>query len=96
MYARSVSFEWDPEKAAVNARKHGVRFAEAVGVFDDDYAITIRDNTSTGEERFVTIGEGIKGAVLVVVYCYRVDDIRIISARRATKPEREQYEAHNR
>ncbi len=69
MYARSASFEWDPEKAAANASKHGVRFAEAFGVFDGDYAVTIRDNTSIGEERFVTIGEGVKGAVLVVVYC---------------------------
>jgi uncharacterized DUF497 family protein len=69
MYARSVSFDWDPDKAAANARKHRVRFAEAFGVFDGDYAITICDNTSTGEERFVTIGEVAKGAVLVVVYC---------------------------
>ena len=72
MYAGSVAFEWDPNKAASNFRKHGVRFSEALKVFNDDYAITISDDESdSDEQRFVTLGMGIKGRVLVVVYCYR-------------------------
>ncbi len=89
-----MSFEWDPNKASVNLRKHGVQFSEAVGVFSDDYAITIEDDESNPNElRFVTLGMGIKGRVLAVVYCYSGENIRIISARIAGRPEREQYEA---
>jgi uncharacterized DUF497 family protein len=87
-------FEWDPIKAAANFRKHGVRFAEAVGIFSDDAAITLRDYESDPvEERFVSLGIGLKGRVLIVVYCYRGESIRIISARTANRSEREQYEA---
>ena len=94
MYTGVVSFEWDPGKAAANVRKHGVQFAEARAVFDDDYAVTIKDVASDpDEERFVTIGIGIKGRVLAVVYCYRAGNIRIISARTAGWAERQQYEA---
>ena len=94
MYTYGESFEWDPNKAAANLRKHGVRFSEGVGVFSDDAAITIRDeDNDTDEERFVTLGMGVKGCVLAVVYCYRGDRIRIISVRMAGRPEREQYEA---
>jgi len=89
-----VGFEWDPNKAAANARKHGVQFSEAIGVFSDDYAITIKDEESdSDEQRFVTLGMGIKGRLLAVVYCYSGENIRIISARTARRPEREQYEA---
>ena len=95
MYTGVVSFEWDPNKAAANVRKHGVQFSEAVGVFSDDYAITITDDESDPDERrFLTLGIGIKGRILVVVYCYSGDNIRIISARAAERPERDQYEAH--
>jgi uncharacterized DUF497 family protein len=94
MYTEVVAFEWDPNKAAANVRKHGVQFSEAVGVFSDDYAITIHDDESEPEEqRFLTLGMGIKGRILVVVYCYSGANIRIISARTAGRPEREQYEA---
>jgi uncharacterized protein len=92
MHTKGVSFEWDPNKARANLLKHGVRFSEAVGVFDDDTAITVKDD-DTSEERFVTIGMGLKGRLLVVVYCYRGDTIRIISTRPAGKVEHEQYEA---
>jgi uncharacterized DUF497 family protein len=51
MYTGVVSFEWDPDKAATNVRKHGVQFSEAVGVFGDDYAITIHDDESDPDER---------------------------------------------
>src|SRR4051794_10363315 len=72
MYNGGVSFEWDPIKAAANARKHGVQFSEALGVFSDDYAITIKDDESDpSEQRLITLGMGIKGRVLVVVYCNR-------------------------
>ena len=94
MYTGVVSFEWDPSKAAANFRKHGVRFAEALGVFDDDYAITIEDTESDpGEQRFVTLGVGMKGRVLAVVYCYAGESLRVISARPASRFERNQYEA---
>lgn len=63
-----MGLEWDAEKAEANFRKHGVRFSEAEPVFEDDYAITIKDDESgPGEERFVSIGTGVKGRVLVVV-----------------------------
>jgi uncharacterized protein len=94
MYTGVVSFEWDPNKATANVRKHGVQFSEAVGVFSDDYAITIHDDESDPDERrFLTLGMGIKGRILAVVYCYSGENIRIISARTAGRPERDQYEA---
>ena len=94
MYIRAVSFEWDPNKAAANVRKHGVQFSEAVGVFSDDYAITMNDDESDPDvQRLLTLGMGIKGRILVVVYCYSGENIRIISARMAGQPERDQYEA---
>ncbi|SRR5260370_33986895 len=92
MHNDCVSFEWDSSKATANLRKHGVRFSEAVGVFSDDAAITILDDDAD-EERFVTLGMGLKGRVLAVAYCYRGDNIRIISVRTAGRSEREQYEA---
>jgi uncharacterized DUF497 family protein len=94
MYTGAVAFEWDPNKASANVRKHWVQFSEAVGVFSDDYAITINDNESDPDaQRFLTLGMGIKGRILVVVYCYSGKNIRIISARTAGRPERDQYEA---
>ncbi len=63
MYTRVVAFEWDPNKAAANVRKHGVQFSEALGVFGDDCAITIKDEESNpDEQRFVTLGMGIISA----------------------------------
>jgi uncharacterized DUF497 family protein len=94
-----LAFEWDPVKAAMNLQRHGVRFSsEAIGVFEDDYAITIADDESDPEEqRFVTLGMGTKGRILVVVYVYRTNPhnqtvIRIISARPAEPQERKEYE----
>lgn len=89
-----MSFEWDPAKAEGNYRKHGVRLAEASVVVYDDYGITIPDSESDpNEQRFVTLGMGAKGRLLVVVYTYRGENIRIISARSASPSECEQYEA---
>jgi hypothetical protein len=88
-----MSFEWDPAKAEVNFKKHGVRFGEAESIFEDDFAITITDDASDPHERrFVSIGRGVKQKVLVVVYCFRGMNIRIISVRLASAGECAQYE----
>lgn len=85
-----TDFEWDPRKAAANARKHGIRFADAVAVLEDGRAITLRDD-SAGEERWVTIGMDALAQVLTVVYTWRGNAIRLISARPATPNESRQY-----
>lgn len=82
---------WDSEKAAVNVRKHGVDFADAVTVLTDDLALTVQDD-DPDEERFVTIGMDAIGRFLVVVYTWSSNDVRLISARKATASERRQYE----
>jgi len=94
VYTRAVGFEWDEEsKAGTNFRKHGVRMPEAIPVFDDPYAITVTDDVSDpSEERFATLGMGAAGRLLVVVYTWRGENIRIISARPGEAHEREQYE----
>ena len=80
-------------KAEANFKKHGVRFSEVVPLFEDDFAITIEDGESDPEEqRFVSIGTGAKNRIIVAVYCYRGDTIRIISVRLAEPHEREQYQ----
>jgi uncharacterized protein len=86
----SMGYEWDPNKAKQNLRKHGIAFADAISVFFDDSAITIEDN-DPDEERYVTLGMDALGRILVVVYAWREDDIRLISARRATEKERKEY-----
>ena len=90
-----MGFEWDEaSKAGINYRKHGVRIPEAIPVFDDPRAITITDDESDpDEQRFVAMGMGGMGRLLVVVYTWRGENIRIISARVAEAHEREQYEA---
>ncbi len=86
-----MSFEWDEVKAEKNLRDHGVDFADAATIFEDDLALTISDD-APGEERFVTLGLDALGRHLVVVYTWRQDRIRIISARKASKTERRRYE----
>jgi uncharacterized DUF497 family protein len=86
-----MEFEWDPEKADSNLRRHGVDFADAVMVLYDDLAVTIEDDESD-EQRFISLGSDCLNRRLVVVYCWRADRIRIISARKATRSERKQYE----
>ncbi len=83
---------WDPEKARLNLKKQGVRFSDAETVLFDPTALTGEDIESEGEQRFVTVGMDSGGHILVVVYTYRGEDIRLISARSATKRERLQYE----
>jgi uncharacterized DUF497 family protein len=88
-----VRYEWDPAKNRANLVKHGVDLADAVAVFEDDLALTRPDPEARGEPRFVTVGTDGYGRLLVVVFAERGAVIRIISARRATKREREFYEA---
>jgi uncharacterized DUF497 family protein len=83
--------QWDPEKAATNLRKHSVDFADAETALRDEMALTIRDDSSEAE-RFVTLGMDAMGRLLVVVYEWRDDDVRLISARKATRTERREYE----
>jgi uncharacterized DUF497 family protein len=90
-----AEYEWDPTKASSNFQKHQVHFADAVGVFEDDRAITIPD-TSTTEERFKTLGMDFLERLLVVVYMYRGGAIRIISARKATAAQRNSYDRKRR
>ena len=88
-----MRFEWDPQKALVNLRAHGVRFAEAVTVLEDDFALTREDPDTVDEVRFVTLGLSNLANLLVVVYAYREPDvIRVISAWKANKRQRELYE----
>lgn len=85
--------EWDSRKAAGNLKKHGIDFADAATVLYDDRAITVRDDDA-GEERYVTIGMDALARVLVIVYTWRGSRPRLISARAATRQEREEYEAN--
>jgi uncharacterized DUF497 family protein len=82
-----VDFEWDPGKAARNLAKHGVHFADAVAVFEDNLALTIRDRYLGNEERWITVGVDTIGRLLVVVYTWRGEKIRLISARVSTPRE---------
>ena len=88
----AVEFDWDPRKAVINLRKHGVDFADAGTVLHDEQAITIHDEGSDDEDRFVTLGMDALGRILVLVYTWREDRPRLISARKATPRERRQSE----
>jgi hypothetical protein len=87
-----MNYKWDPKKAASNHRKHNIDFSDAIGVFEDKWALTCEDTDMHGEQRFITIGTDFLGRILVVIYMYREDNIRLISARTATKAERKEYE----
>ena len=82
--------EWDPAKEQANIKKHGVRFTQALTALEDDYALTVEDDLP-GERRFISMGMDETGQLLVVVYTYRGEGVRIISARRATTAERAVY-----
>ena len=86
-------FEWDKAKAKRNIEIHGITFDEASTVFKDPLSLAIFDPLrSENEDRFVLIGNSFKNRLLVVVHTERGDNIRIISARKATKNERKYYE----
>ena len=86
-----MEYEWDPKKASLNLRKHGIEFTDAVLVFDDDRAITLPDEHPR-EERYLTFGMDAQGRVLAISYAVKGSALRIISARKATSRERAQYE----
>ncbi len=88
-----MEIEWDPVKAEANFRRHGVRFSEAATVLEDERAISREDPDVVGEQRFVTLGLSGVGNLLVVVYTDREPEIvRIISAWKANRKQRLQYE----
>lgn len=89
----SLIFEWDPNKAAGNLRKHKVTFEEAATVFEDIHSVTIADpDHSLGEDRYLIIGASYQNRLLIVAFSERTDRLRIISARVLTQRERRQYE----
>jgi uncharacterized protein len=89
----SLRFEWDDVKSATNFDKHGVSFQEAATAFGDPLSLTIADpDHSSAELRHILLGQSFQGRLLVVAHTERGDTIRIISARTATRRERQDYE----
>ena len=91
-----MKFEWDSEKEKANRQKHKISFLKACYVFADKYMLTLYDDEHSAEEdRWTTIGQSLSNRILVVVHTYRKikdkESVRIISARKATKHEEEQY-----
>ena len=88
-----MEFEWNPDKADINLRKHNISFHEATTVFDDSLSVTFPDpDRSMGEERYVIIGMSELGKLLIVSHTDRENRIRIISARTANRQEKRFYE----
>ncbi len=88
-----MDFEWDDAKAEANKRKHGVTFTEAMTIFGDPLTLTGYDpDHSDGEDRYISMGLSADGRLLIVSHTDRGVNIRIISARVASKPERKEYE----
>jgi uncharacterized DUF497 family protein len=92
VHTSHVDCEWDPAKARANLKKHGIDFADAVSALEDELALTIRDPYPDDEERWITLGMDALGRILVVIYGWREERVRLISARPATSREAEQYE----
>jgi uncharacterized DUF497 family protein len=88
-----MEFEFDPEKARSNLRKHGVSFAHAEQALRDEVAITVEDPDSVDEQRFVTLGMDAIGRLLVVIHTQRGARTRLISARKASRRESDRYHA---
>ncbi len=86
-----MNYEWDINKAITNFQKHGIHFADCVTVFEDNAAITVMDDCAV-EERYITIGLDSLASIVVVIYTWREDTIRIISARKATPSEIQMYQ----
>ena len=86
-----MDVKWNLAKARANLRKHGVSFADAEAVLWDPRALTREDPDAGNEQRFITLGMDAMGHLLVVVYAYEEDDIRLISAREASPGERKHY-----
>ena len=86
-----MDFEWDDAKDAANLKKHGLDFDAAARVFRDSWAIDEEDFSAVGEQRFKRIGM-VAGRIVVVIYTFRGEAIRIISARKAERHEQRQYD----
>ncbi|WP_374826943.1 BrnT family toxin [Aerosakkonema sp. BLCC-F183] len=96
VYTENMDFKWDAKKERTNQQKHRVSFEEVATVWTDTLALIAPDpEHSIEEEREWIIGESYKGRLLVVVYTQKEETIRIISARLATKRERQQYAEEN-
>jgi uncharacterized protein len=93
MHNALMAIEFDPIKARANLKKHGVSFADAEQALRDEMAVTIEDPDSEGEQRFITLGLDSLGRVLVVVHTSRGENTRLISARKTSPAEAEQYYA---
>ena len=90
---RPLTFEWDSRKARLNLTKHGIGFEESTTIFGDPCSLTIPDpEHSFAEERYITMGRAFNAKLLIVVHTDRSNNIRIISARRASRRERKSYE----
>lgn len=92
-----MKFEWDSAKEAINIQKHGVTFEQAAYVFADPYALNSYDEEhSDDEDRWILLGQSLNEVILVVVHTFITDDgtelVRIISARKATKREKQTYQ----
>ncbi|MHB1287682.1 MAG: BrnT family toxin, partial [Leptospirales bacterium] len=87
-----MEIEFDPSKAEENRKKHGVSLSDSEPVLYDPRALTLEDTSSEMEQRFITVGMDALGRILTVVWTEREDNIRIISARQASKKERKNYE----
>ena len=93
VWRMSIRFQWDPQKAARNATKHGVTFEEAAAVFQDPLALIFDDEEhSVDEHREIIIGHSKQARLVLVAFTEREDVIRVISARKADRQEREDYE----
>ena len=93
MHTTPVGIEYDPAKAAANLKKHGVSFAHAEQALRDPLALTIEDPDAQGEIRYITLGMDALGRLMVVTHTSRAERTRIISARKASATEAEQYHA---
>ena len=91
MYTQVMNIEHDPNKARLNEVKHGISFDEAATALLDGNALSIEDNDSQGENRWVLIGMSEKVRLITVVYTLRGETIRLISARKATRKEARNY-----
>ncbi|HET7805143.1 MAG TPA: BrnT family toxin [Pseudolabrys sp.] len=88
--SRDVVFEWDNDKRRANIAKHGIDFADAAEVFCDPKQYTLRSRIRSGETRFVSVGTA-GGSLIAVVFTWRGNTVRIVSARAARRSERDQY-----
>ena len=87
-----MEIKWDPQKAEANFRKHKIRFSDAESVLFDPMTLTVEDQIIDQEQRFLSVGSDAFGRILIIVYKYHGETIRLISARKATPKERKYYE----